>query len=81
MFGEALKVRNQKYEQTLRKNCSKNTKMAITVCKLSIFSGGERPQTPLGSFLLLKLLKINFTRKTTLKKVTKFGAPLHEKTF
>ena len=37
IFGEALKIRGQKYKQTLPENCSKSTQMAIKLRKLSKF--------------------------------------------
>ena len=46
--------------------------MAIAVCK---FSGGACPQTPLESFLLLKLLKIKSVENNYAWKVTKIGSP------
>ena len=71
-FGERLKIRSQKYKQTLCENCSKSTKMAITACKFSKIVRGIMPPDPLESFLLFKLLKINSVGKTTLEKVAKF---------
>ena len=68
----------QKHEQTLPKNCSKSTKMAIRLqyADLQIFSGGAGPLTPLKSFLLLKLLKINSAgNKLRLKKMTTLVPP------
>ena len=75
IFDEALKVRGQKYKQNLLENCSKSTKMAITVGKFSKTFRGNKPPDPMESLLLLKLLKINSAGKTTLEKVTKFDAP------
>ena len=80
--GETLKLRSQKYEQTLPVNCLKSTKMAITVCKFSKFSGEACPRTPLESFLLLSCLKLTLPalpEKNKLKKVAKFGAPFLKK--
>ena len=74
IFDEVLKVRGQKYEQTVSENCSKSAKMSITVCKFSKIFRGSMPSDPLESFLLLKLLEINCREKTELEKVTKFGA-------
>ena len=48
--------------------------MAIAVCKFSKFFRGSMLRTPLESFLILTLLKINSAEKTTLEKVTKIGA-------
>ena len=74
VFGEALKNRGQKYEQTLPENCLKSTKIAITVCKfLKIVRGSMPPDTP-RVLLLLKLLTINSAANTALEKVTKLGA-------
>ena len=53
IFDKALKVRGQKYDQTLPENCSKSAKMTITVCKFSKIFRGSMPRTPLKSFLLL----------------------------
>ena len=53
--------------------------MATTVRKISKISGGACYRTLLESFLVLKLLKINFAEKTTLEKVTKIGALFRKK--
>ena len=56
IFGEALKDRGQKFEQTLPENCSKKSKIGITECKFSKFFRGACPQTPLESFCYLSCL-------------------------
>ena len=44
---ETLRFRGKKFKQNLRKNCSKSTKMATTVCKfLKIFRGSLPPDPP-----------------------------------
>ena len=55
IFGEALKVRGQKYEQTLLENCSINAKIVITACKISKIFRGSMPRPRLKLFLLLKI--------------------------
>ena len=70
IFGEALKIRGQKHKHNLPENCSKSTKIAITVCQFSKNFRGSMPPDPLESFLLFKLHKINSAGKTTLEKVT-----------
>ena len=69
IFGEALKVRGQKYEQTLPENSSKSAKMAFAVCQFSNIFRESMPPDPLESCLVLKLLKINSAdKKLRLKK-------------
>ena len=63
VFGKALKIRGQNYKQNLPKNCSKSTKMAITVSNFQICFGRACPRTSQESFLLLKLLEINSDEK------------------
>ena len=72
----STQIRGQKYEQTLPENCSKSTKMAITVRKFSKNFRGSMPWTLLESFLVPKLLKINSAGKNMLEKGTKIGASL-----
>ena len=76
IFGEALKVRGQKYEQTLPENCSKSTKRPLQNANFQNFSGRACPRIPLESFLLLKLLKTNSSgKKNYLKKGTRKLVP------
>ena len=58
MFGEELRIRVKKFEQELRENYSKSTKIAITACKNSkIFWDSMRPD-PLEPFLFLNQLEL-----------------------
>ena len=78
ILGEALKIRDQNYEQNLPENCSKSAKIVITVCKFSKIFRRSTPPDPFELFLLLKLLEINSAGKNTLEKVT-FDAPSMKK--
>ena len=42
-YGEALRIRIKKFEQNMRENYSKSTKIAITVCKFSKNFRGSMP--------------------------------------
>ena len=79
IFGEALKDRSQKYEQTLPKNCSKSTKIAITVCEFSKFFRGSMPPDTPRVLLLFKLLIINSAGKTALEKSDEIWCALPKK--
>ena len=69
IFGETLRFRGKKFKQNLTKNCSKNTKMVTTVCKLSkIFRGSIAPDPP-RAFFILKMQQIILREKTTLENV------------
>ena len=46
IFDEALKIRDQKYKQNLRENCSTSTKMAVTAFNFQKLSVGACPRTP-----------------------------------
>ena len=46
IFAEALQIGSQKHQQNLPENCSKNTKMAITVRQISKISRGSMPPDP-----------------------------------
>ena len=49
--------------------------MVITVCKFSkILQGSMPPDSPIESFLVLKLLELKLSKKTALEKLTKIGA-------
>ena len=41
IFDEALRIRVKKFEQSLRENYLKSTKITIAACKFSNFSPGE----------------------------------------
>ena len=43
IFGEAPRIRVNKFKQNLRENYSKSTKIAITACKFSQFFRGSEP--------------------------------------
>ena len=44
--SNVLKIRGQNFQQNLPENCSKSTKLAITVCKFSNVFRGACPRTP-----------------------------------
>ena len=73
IFGEALKIGGQNYKQNLPENYSKSTKIAITACKFSKFSGEPCPRTLLKPFLFLNQLQISSAEKIRLKKCEKYG--------
>ena len=68
IIGEALKVRGQKYDKLSLKIVQKALNWSLKYANFQKFSGGASPQTPLKSFLALKLLKINSAGKNTLEK-------------
>ena len=59
IFGEALKVKGQIYEQTFRKIVQKALKWPLQDANFQKFSGIACLQTPLESFLLLRLSCLN----------------------
>ena len=60
---------------SLPEDCSKCTKMAITIHEFSKYFQGSMPPDPLEPFLFLNLLQINFAGKNcALEKMSKFGA-------
>ena len=71
-----LELEAKKLNRTCHKNCSKSSKMAITVSKfLKTFRGSIPPNPPRAIFLFLNLLQINFPEKNTLKKCKNFMPP------
>ena len=71
-----LELEAKKLNKICHKNCSKSSKMAITVSKfLKTFRGSIPPDPPRAIFLFLNLLQINFPEKNTLKKCKNFMPP------
>ena len=75
IFGEALRITGKKNKQNLRENCSKSTEMAITVCKFSKMFREACPRSPINLFCSSFCFKLILLGKTTLEKMSKFGAP------
>ena len=70
IFGEALRIWCQKIKQNLPQNYLKNTKIAITACKLLNFSGGACLRSPLKHFLFLNYLRqISSAAKNAQEKI------------
>ena len=63
IFGEAIKVRGKKYEQTWSEIVQKALKWPLQCANFQNFSGEACPRITLELFLLLKLLKINSAEK------------------
>ena len=71
-----LELEAKKLNRICHKNCSKSSKMAITVSKfLKTFRESIPPDPPRAILLFLNLLQINFQEKNTLKKCKNFMPP------
>ena len=68
IIGEALKVRGQKYDKLSLKIVQKALKWPLQYANFQKFSREVCSQTPLESFLALKMLKNNSSGQNTLEK-------------
>ena len=71
-----LELEAKKLNRICHKNCSKSSKMTITVSKfLKTYRGSIPPDPPRAIFLFLNSLQINFPEKNKLKKCKNFMPP------
>ena len=67
-LSSLLRIRFEKFQQSLPKNYSKGTKITITACKFSKIFRGSMPADPLEPPLFLNRLQISSAEKMRSKK-------------
>ena len=75
-YGEALRIRIRKFEQNMRENYSKSTKIAITVCKFSKIFRGACPRTSIFLLVSQSASDLFCRKKKTLEKNVEIMPPL-----